>query len=134
MTVPVVLDLFRQARRADFIEAQRFAREDLAQAHPVEAGISGLPESLRQELFLVTWFYDDLGKLVAHGVVSEDLVLGAFGDGVTRTWKALMPYVEAERGLRSSTFQAYFEDLAVRAESNPPRSVHARLGLRQWVD
>jgi hypothetical protein len=30
----------------------------------------------------LTWSYDDLSKLLAHDIVSEDLVIGAFGAGV----------------------------------------------------
>lgn len=130
--VPVVLDQFKISREASFLETQRFIREELTDAHAPSLGLSGLPEPLRSDIFSLTWFYDDLGKLVAHGIVSEDLILGAFGDALVRTWSPLRPYVYREREIRSSTFQAYFEDLAERARRLGPQVVHARMGLLTW--
>lgn len=129
--VPVVLELFARAREKDFVDTQVYARERLRLDQDPDAGFTGLPNELRHRLLHLTWFYDDLGKLVAHGIVSEDVVLGAFGAGVSRTWQALAPFVYGERTLRTTEFQAYFEDLAARAAIRSPADVHEALGMKR---
>lgn len=126
----VVLKLFEVARGEEFVETQKYAREKLADKHEAALGITGLPEDLRHRMTLLTWFYDDLGKLVAQGAVAEDVVLGVFGAGVLRTWDALAPYVYAERQLRATNFQMYFEDLAARSAARTPQDVGRTLGPR----
>lgn len=51
-------------------------------------------------------FYDDVGRLVAHGVVDE-------------------------RAEHDTLTMPYFEDLAARARATSGAAIHAQLGLRR---
>ncbi|MGP4050013.1 DUF4760 domain-containing protein [Streptomyces sp. 2A115] len=77
-------------------------------------------------------FYDDVGKLVAFGVVDERLVIGSHGLNIVSMWDALAPYIYRERVL-STPAMLYFEDLAARAKTRPMATVHAQLGLSQCL-
>lgn len=74
--------------------------------------------------------YNNLGKLVAHGLVDESLIIGAYGGSLLRAWNLLAPYVYLERQEDQRNPMRYFEDLAWRVSSNRPDDVYRRLGLR----
>jgi hypothetical protein len=40
----------------------------------------------------VALFYEDVGKLVAHGVVDERLIVGSYGPNIVNMWEVLAPY------------------------------------------
>ncbi|MFI7413634.1 hypothetical protein ACIBU0_33760 [Streptomyces sp. NPDC049627] len=75
-------------------------------------------------------FYDDIGKLVAHGIVDERLILGAYGDAIPGTWDTLAPYICAEREKHRNLSMVYFEDLAHRAGRTTMQHLHVAAGLR----
>jgi hypothetical protein len=79
----------------------------------------------------VGFFYDNLGVFVAHGIVSEDLVIGFFGVGLTEVWRRMEPYIFAEAGSRNMRYMCYFEDLVVRTEQRTPAAVYEHLKLRR---
>lgn len=129
--LPVVLNAFRETRSKEFFEAHEFVLSSLRAEHHPELGFRQLPEPAKTYVRTVGLFYDDLGKLVAHDVISERLVIGSYGTAITRAWVALGPYVYRERERNRSNFWVYLEDLAARIDALPSRLIHAELGLRR---
>lgn len=130
--LPVILEAFKLAHdpNSTYLKAERYLLHDLAREHSVDCGIIELPDIARSHALTIGMFFDDLGKVVAHGIVHEDIVLGSFGSGIFRMWDALAPYVYQQRSTNSNYFWIYFEDLAVRAAARPSSEVYAALGLR----
>src|SRR5579875_2508274 len=66
--MPVLIDLFREHRSKRLADARQFVYFDLSKYEP-SAGLEGLPEDKRAIVRDLAWFYDNLGALVAHGIV-----------------------------------------------------------------
>ncbi len=129
--LPVVLNVFSQFRTEEFFEAQQYVFDELPR-QPVQP-YTDLPLESRHQIRMVGGLYDDLGKLVAHGIVKEELVIGANGIQARRIWEAVEPFVRAERAKRSSNLWIYLEDLAYRTTRNPPAAIHERLKLHRYA-
>ena len=82
---------------------------------------------------MVGGLYDDLGKLVAHGIVKEELIIGSNGSQARRIWEAIEPFVRAERAKRNSNLWIYLEDLAYRTTQKPPATIHQKLKLHPYA-
>jgi hypothetical protein len=130
--LPVVLDVFSTFRTESYTDAERYVLHQLGSDFPDPIPYSELPMSARSQLWRVAGLYDDLASLVAHGVVSESLVVGSRGNTVVRVWKVLRPFVEKDRQQRGSNAFVYLEDLAARASRTPPAEVHKRLHLLRY--
>ena len=128
--LPVVLEAFQHSRSTAWLEAQEYVLTRLADECPIEGGYSQMTPSARAHVNTIGLFYDDLGKLIAHGMIRQDLVIGSYGTPIVWLWDALAPYVYAERRLRGFAFWVYFEDLAERTAATTPDSVYVKLGLR----
>lgn len=128
--LPVVLDAFKETRSAAWFEAQEYVLIKLAEEHAADCGLRGLPVLARTHATTIGLFYDDLGKVVAHGMIDQNLVIGAYGTPIVRLWDALAPYVYAERQAHGLHFWVYFEDLAARTADTHPEVVYADMGLR----
>jgi hypothetical protein len=128
--LPVILEAFRDVRDPAYAEAERYVLDDLTREHPAVCGWSGLPEPARTQTLRIGILFDDLGKLVAHGIVDEELVIGSFGMGIVRVWDVLAPYVYQERHAQANHFWIYFEDLACRTAARSNVEIYAALGLR----
>jgi hypothetical protein len=131
--IPVIADLFRETRGSEFLRSMEFIRDRLATAHPGSPAYRELPEDARGHIRRVGLFYDDIGKLVAHGVINESLILGAYGGAVPRIWELVAPYVLSERQKYGNATMAYFEDLAARARIHTMAGVHQSLTLRSYT-
>ncbi|MEW2084936.1 hypothetical protein [Streptomyces sp. NPDC005283] len=131
--IPVIADLFRETRSPEFLKSMEFIRDQLTTAHPGSPAYRELPEDARGHIRRVGLFYDDIGKLVAHGVISESLILGAYGGAVPRIWELVAPYVLSERQKYGNASMAYFEDLAARARIHTMAAVHEALKLRSYT-
>jgi hypothetical protein len=131
--IPVIADLFRETRSSEFLKSMEFIRDQLTTAHPGNPAYRELPEDARGHIRRVGLFYDDIGKLVAHGVISESLILGAYGGAVPRIWELVAPYVLSERQKYGNASMAYFEDLAARARIHTMAGVHEALKLRSYT-
>lgn len=127
--LPVVLDAFKASRSPEWFEAQEYILNKLPGEHAAGCAWRDLPQQARDQVNTIGLFYDDIGKLVAHHVIRQDLVIGSYGDPIVYLWDALAPYVYAERAYIPG-FWVYFEDLAARTASRPPRAVYAKLRLR----
>ncbi|MEU9348998.1 hypothetical protein AB0D74_48155 [Streptomyces sp. NPDC048278] len=128
--LPIVLDLFKETRTLEFSRSIEYIRDHLTAAHSAHGGYRMLPEEVKMHIRRVGLFYDDVGKLVAHGIVDEQLILGAYGNAIARVWTTLAPYVYAERERHRNLSMVYFEDLAYRASQTTMTAVHAAAGLR----
>ncbi|MFE4581046.1 DUF4760 domain-containing protein [Streptomyces chartreusis] len=126
--LPVVVELFRETRQPEFSRAIEYISLDLAREHSPDSGYRRLPEEPLRHVRLVSLFYDDVGKLVAHGVVDERLIIGSYGPNIVNMWEVLAPYFYRERELTTKAM-VYFEDLAHRARVRPQARVHSELGL-----
>jgi hypothetical protein len=96
-----------------------------------EAGVSGLPERARARVQKVGFFYDNLGVLVAYGVIPEGLAIGGFGVGMREAWEVLRPYLRREAVIRNLDYMVYFEDLVCRLAETTPEQVYRDLRLRR---
>ncbi|GAA0262535.1 hypothetical protein GCM10010492_74530 [Saccharothrix mutabilis subsp. mutabilis] len=128
--LPVVLEAFKETRAAAWFEAQEYVLNELAEGHKPQDGYRGLPEHTRTHMNTIGVFYDDLGKLVAHGMIDQSLIIGAYGTNIVRLWDAVAPFVYAERRQHGLHFWIYFEDLAARTAAMHPEAVYADLRLR----
>jgi hypothetical protein len=129
--LPVALDFFREARTPDWFVARDWIINHLAIEHSPDLGVSGLPESAREHVRKVGFFYDNLGVFVAYRVVEEDLVLGFFGVGMNEVWAIICPYIHREEEIRQMRYMAFFSDLVVRFSQHSPADIYRKRGLRQ---
>jgi hypothetical protein len=132
-TMPVLIDLFREHRSIRFAEGRRFAYKDLAK-HDLSQGLPGLPEEKQELIRDLVYFYDNLGALVAHGIVDIAPISGYLGGSVVMVWEKVRPLVEAERNRRSNSeiparWQMYFENLYCLVLENPPEEAREAQGL-----
>ncbi|WP_043457645.1 DUF4760 domain-containing protein [Streptomyces fulvoviolaceus] len=116
-TLPVLVDLFREHRSVHLARARQVVHEQLPACN-LAAGLEGLPESERDLVRELAWFYDNRGALVTHGVVDIEPVSGYLGGSVISVWERLEPLVQAERAKRArndlpdpNRWQEYFENL-----------------------
>jgi len=129
--LPVILEVFNQFRTPEFFEARRYVYDDLNTEFDPPVAYTDLPADVQARVRTVAGRYDDLGKLVAHGIVGEDLIIGSNGTAVRRVWESVAPFVRAERRKRDSPTWIYLEDLAYRAARKPPKEIYAKLGLNR---
>jgi hypothetical protein len=73
-TLPVLVDFFREIRSASFRDDQRILHERLSACLP-EDGLYRLPEDVRRAAISTLRYYDNLGAMVAHKIISPDIVL-----------------------------------------------------------
>ncbi|MGW4756146.1 DUF4760 domain-containing protein [Streptomyces chartreusis] len=135
-TLPVLVDLFREHRSVRLARARQVVYEQLP-ACDLSTGLAGLPESERDLVRELAWFYDNLGALVTHGVVDIEPVSGYLGGSVISVWERMEPLVQAERSKRASNdlpdpnrWQEYFENLYHLVREMPPEQ--ARAQTRLW--
>jgi len=135
-TLPVLVELFREHRSDYLAEARWFVHQELP-GRDVSAGLHSLsPEELKLVRDLA-WFYDNLGALVAHGIVDIEPVSGYLGGSVISTWESMAPLIAAHRARRSAIgrddgaeWQGYYENLYYLIKQNPPGAVRKR--LERW--
>lgn len=129
--LPIVIDVFKETRSPEFSQSIEYIRDKLVANQASDDGYRNLPEEAKAHIRRVGLFYDDIGKLVAHGVVDEQLILEAYGRSVAKAWSWLAPYVYSEREKHQNLTMVYFEDLAGRADATSMKQVHDALGLRR---
>lgn len=122
--------VFARRNQPEFVTAMTEIRaDDFGRGVDPARGFSGLPEPVRSHAYLVSNFFDDMGKLIAHKVMKEDIIIGTYGQAGLYAWQALQPYVEGQRVLNRSNFQIYFEYLSKRVVARPPDSIHRKLKI-----
>jgi hypothetical protein len=128
--LPIVIDMFKEFRSPEFKHHQEYIYNQLTQeCDPQKTGYTKLPEAARIHVIVVSHFFDNLGLLVASGIVSEDLVLSFLGGPVISTWNLLEPYIYQERKWRNGIYQDHFEHLAALSLLNPQSKIMEKLNL-----
>ncbi|MEV0174511.1 hypothetical protein AB0I00_25735 [Streptomyces sp. NPDC050803] len=134
-TLPVVVDLFREHRSVRLARARTFVHEELPSCD-LTLGLAGLPEDGQELVRELAWYYDNLGALVAHGVVDVEPVSGYLGGSVISVWEHMEPLVAVERARRAESdlpdpnrWQAYFENLYHLVRETPAKQARARSRL-----
>jgi hypothetical protein len=129
----VVVESFREARMPEWWQARDWIVEHLTGEYAPDQGISGLPPHARAMVRKIGFLYDNLGLLVVHKVVPEDLVIGFFGEGMEKHWSILKPYIDAESKITRVDYMVYFRDLVRRSHVHPAAETQRKLGVR-WLD
>ncbi|MEU0394860.1 hypothetical protein ABZ208_19175 [Streptomyces sp. NPDC006208] len=129
--LPIIIEMFKDTRDPEFSRSIEYLLSEFAGQYPPDEGYLSLPPEPKAHIRRVALFLDDAGKLVAHGIVDERIVLGSYAVLITETWKRLAAYVYSERARQGNFTMIYLEDLAARAQATPAPSVHAILGLRR---
>ncbi len=130
--LPILVDMFKEFRSFEFKRHQFYIYNQLRQeCKPEETGFRNLPEAAASHVLPVSHYFDNLGVLVAMGVVDMKVVLGFVGGSIESTWAALKPYILRERELRASTYQEHFEHLAALAQANPQSRVVQKMKLKK---
>lgn len=133
--IPALVDLFREHRSESLARTREFVCGDDLTECDLSEGLAGLPQEMQVPVRELMWFYDNLGALVAHGIVDREPVAGYLGGSVLVCWTRLAPLVRAERDRRrpfpdSGRWQEYFENLnKLVYEYGPER---ARRKLKLW--
>ncbi|MFF0366949.1 hypothetical protein [Micromonospora sp. NPDC005087] len=132
--VPTLVDLFAEHRGAHLSRARRFVYRELS-SFDLTKGLDGLPDEAREMVRELGCFYDNLGALVAHGIVDVHAVSGYLGGSIVPVWEAMLPLVEAERATRTvhydrERWQAYFQNLYLLVKEQPPGD--ARMHQSLW--
>ncbi|MGW7647092.1 DUF4760 domain-containing protein [Streptomyces bobili] len=131
-TLPVLVDLFREHRSVRLARARTFVHEELP-ACDLSLGLAGLSEEGQELVRELAWYYDNLGALVAHGVVEIEPVSGYLGGSMSSVWERIEPLVRAERARREQNllpdpqrWQVYFENLYHLVRETPPRRARSQ--------
>jgi hypothetical protein len=122
---------FRNLRTKEFLEAQDYIFQSM-DSHEPDRGVSGLPSDVKSKILMIVNFYNDLGRLVVHGALDEEVALSSFGENLYQTWIVLHVFIESERNLLPVRFMLYFEDMACRVRDRGQRSVGEHFNLRKW--
>ncbi|MFH0521819.1 hypothetical protein ACHBTE_32155 [Streptomyces sp. M41] len=125
----MILNGFSETRDPAYSEAIEYVLYHLPADYPQPISYLHLAEPHKSHVRRVGFFYDDLGKLVAHGVVDEKLIIGAYGRSLLRAWTILAPFIYFERQEHQRMPMRYFEDLAYRVSRTSPETVYAHIGL-----
>jgi hypothetical protein len=134
-SLPALVDLFTEHRGEALAEARHYVFTDMTKLD-LSDGLASLPEDKRRLVRDLAWFYDNLGALVAHGVVPVEPISGYLGGSVVNVWEALRPLVEVERAKRASMldplrWQQYFENLYLLVLETKPQE--ARNSAPRWL-
>ena len=134
-SVQTLIGLFTE-HRSHYLAEARHAIFNEAQDWDLSEGLAGVPEQWRLQVRDLMWFYDNLGVLVAHGVVSIRPVSAYLGGSVIEVWAKLEPMVQAERRKRASAgfydsgrWQEYLEILLQMIKIYTP-SKYRKLPIR----
>ena len=125
--LPATIDLFREYRSVEMEKARRLLADRLPHLDPA-AGMHGLPDDVAAAAAQVSQYLDNLGVLVARGLLDPGLAAGFLGDSILRMWRDLSPFIVRERELRTPRhYQQYFEHLAVTVQQVGPARARAKL-------
>jgi hypothetical protein len=144
-SVQTLIGLFTEHRSHYLAESRHVVFND-AENWDLSQGLAGVPEEHRVQVRDLMWFYDNLGVLVAHGVVDIRPVSAYLGGSVLEMWVKLEPLVQAERRKRavagfsdSGRWQYYFEFLVKMAKFYTPSNyrklpmyVRFRMSVSRW--
>ena len=132
-SLSTLVELFKEHRSPELADARHFVCSRLP-SMDVSKGLAALDERDQQLVRTLGWYYDNLGVLVAHGVVPIDPVAGYLGGSVIECWQRMEPLVHAERAKREqmsdpTRWQEYFENLYLLVEKDAPAKARSSAPL-----
>lgn len=132
-SLSTLVELFKEHRSRELADARHFVCSRLP-SMDVSKGLAALDEKDQQLVRTLGWYYDNLGVLVAHGVVPIDPVAGYLGGSVIECWQRMKPLVQAERAKREqmsdpTRWQEYFENLYLLVEKDGPAKARSSAPL-----
>jgi len=140
--LPVITEIMTQFRAQEFRESMLRLIENPAKGK-YERGFESLPNDLRDDAYRVCYLFDQVGIMVALGIISENIVIGLAGTPAMRVWLAMKPAIEGERAYRRRTypsdvppgFLTYYEHLVARiyelGASESASTLQGRIGIHQ---
>jgi hypothetical protein len=141
-SLPVISGAFDEFRSEVFQDHLRNVWNNAPDEVP-EGGFQALPDGWRSSAYIVAYFFEYLGVLVAYKLVPADFVIDFSANMIMRSWHVLDPFIRAERAYRrthaaagvSAGFVSHFEHLAARTldEAGQPIDgvIQRRIGLRK---
>lgn len=124
-----LLTLERDFRAPEVQAALRYVQERLPermddpQYRAELAGIGFIDTGAHPELIVCNWF-NEIGALLKHRLVTEDTFMDLFARLIRYCWKRLEPVVAVMRRSRGGYQYHDFEYLAIRAEAWLARNPH----------
>ncbi|MFI5838837.1 hypothetical protein ACIA8K_03865 [Catenuloplanes sp. NPDC051500] len=109
---------------------QRYVVTRLREEHDPQLGIDALPEPATAKAWNVGFMYENLGIMLAFGLVDRRIILSIGNYRLRQVWEALAPYIETERRMRGAPFLNFFENAYVQARETEPTDIYHRLSLR----
>ncbi|NGO09317.1 hypothetical protein G5C60_17350 [Streptomyces sp. HC44] len=128
----MIFDGFREGRSPEFRKSMEYVLYHLKEEFPGPISYLELPEEPKECVRRVAFFFEELGKLVVHGFVSQDLIIGSYGLSMHRAWVVVAPYVYREREIRQRVVLPYFEHMAAVTSEITAADVHRKMKLRTY--
>jgi hypothetical protein len=134
--LPAYLNLLSAFRSREFNDHYIYVCEKLRKEHSAESGISGLPDSAREAVYDVAYYYQTLAVLILTRILSEYVILAFFHWRIIRVWEAISPYVIKEREMSEAsgaTVLKLLEEYATNRERHlTTESLIASLSSPRW--
>lgn len=128
--LPILIDLIRELRSAEFLERECYVDEGLSMHDPA-LGHGHLPADAADNLQHVKSLFNSIGALVAFGVIDERAAISIFGIRADRAWRSIALFAAAERGARSGNYAPFMEHFVALVREIPPEKVTDDLGLKK---
>jgi hypothetical protein len=129
-----VVSILAQFRDPKLHESFECVFEELPK-HDENLGLSGLPATVRHHTYNVCYFLNEIGSMLALGILREDAFLAIFRARSIAVWEIVGPFVKRERAINNRLgpeFLAVVEALAHRATMIQPDV--GRGILREWLE
>ncbi len=138
--LPVIAEIFQEWRSDRFNSSLRRLL-GIRNAYLMRKNFNALPRRLRRDAYEVCYFFDYLGTLVLHDIVSDDIVIGVMATRLVQVWTTMKPLILNEREHRLSHlpagvprgFLVYYEYLVKLVEAkggeNAARIAQQRAGV-----
>ncbi|WP_040694355.1 DUF4760 domain-containing protein [Nocardia vinacea] len=95
--IPAVIDLLTEFRTVKFHDNYMKIVTQLDRQNPTGAGISDLPEDMREAVLDVGYYFQVLASLIALGILDEASTMAMLHYRFVTIWDAIAPYVMVER-------------------------------------
>ena len=130
----VAIELLTRDRSSDeFMRAEDFVLNELAARFPPPGvSVSDLPPDARHQVTRLSMYYNGLGQMLAFAAVDPRLLMGTVSYRSRQAWRALEPYILAERARRGQTYLSHFEHLVHMSTHNPWTTAVRKLDLQRF--
>jgi hypothetical protein len=130
----VAIELLTRDRISDtFIESEDYVLNRLVSECPRPVAVSALPIEARKHVMRLCLFYNSLGQMMLFNVVDQNLLISTVSFRARSAWRAMEPYILAERAARGEAYMPSFEHLVYVVTQNPVDRARRRLGWRRFA-